>query len=300
MITAEELETLRKQKDAVILAHYYAAPDVQAVADYVGDSFYLSKIAAGLTCRTIVFAGVRFMGECAKLLNPDKDVLMPDARADCFMAHMVENSYIKECREKYDDLAVMCYVNSTTETKSYCDVCVTSANAVNIAKKLPNKNILFVPDKNLGRYVAEQVPEKNFIFNDGFCPIHERIRFEEIAHLKREHPGVKVLAHPECKKKVLALADYIGSTSGILKYAAQHDDEEFIIATEIGIKYMLERDNPQKKYYFSQTMPVCLNMKMNTLDKVIEVLKSGKNDVQVPEEYIKPAKKTLTRMLELA
>ncbi|TCS77049.1 quinolinate synthase NadA [Pectinatus cerevisiiphilus] len=300
MINDEELTVLKKQRDAVILAHYYAAPEVQDIADYVGDSFYLSKVAAGIKCRTIIFAGVRFMGECAKILNPQKDVLMPDDRADCFMAHMIDNEFIKKCREKYDDLAVVCYVNSTTETKVYSDVCVTSSNAVNIVRKLPNKNILFIPDKNLGRHVAMQVPEKHFIFNDGFCPIHEHMRASEISTLKKLHPQAKVLAHPECNEDVIKLADYIGSTSGILNYAAKSDDKEFIIATEIGIRHKLMRANAEKNYYFPETVPKCLNMKLNTLDSVIKVLKNGGNAIQVDEKLAGPARKTLVRMLELA
>ncbi|MDQ0203615.1 quinolinate synthase NadA [Pectinatus haikarae] len=300
MINDEDLTALKKQRNAVILAHYYAAPEVQDVADYVGDSFYLSKIAAGIKCSTIVFAGVKFMGECAKILNPQKDVLMPDDRADCFMAHMIDNEFIKECRNKFEDLAVVCYINSTTETKVCSDVCVTSSNAVNIVQKLPNKNILFIPDKNLGRHVAMQVPEKNFIFNDGFCPIHEHMRIQEILALKKAHPNAAVLAHPECNEEIINTADYIGSTSGILNYAAQNHNTEFIIATEIGIMHKLKLANAKKNYYFPDTVPKCLNMKLNTLDSVVKVLKNGSNSVHVAEELIEPARRTLVRMLELA
>ena len=300
MINNAEIKKLKEESDAVILAHYYATPDVQDIADYIGDSFYLSKIAADIKCHTIVFAGVKFMGECAKMLSPQKDVLMPDARADCFMAHMIDNDFIKKTRKEYDDLAVVCYVNSTTQTKAYSDVCVTSSNAVNIVKKLPNKNILFIPDKNLGHYVAKQIPDKHFIFNEGFCPIHEHMRCHEIQALAAQHPDAKILAHPECSADIIKIADYIGSTSGILNYAAKSSDKEFIIATEIGVKHKLEQNDPNKKYYFPETIPKCLNMKLNTLESVIAVLKSGENAITVADELIEPARRTLTRMLELA
>ena len=180
----EEILRLKKEKDAVILAHYYVAPEVQEMADYIGDSFFLSKKAVELKEKIIVFCGVEFMGESAKMLNPDKKVLMPDLTADCPMAHMVTKETVDEARAKYDDLAVVCYVNSTAEIKSWSDVCVTSANAVKIVKKLPQKNILFIPDKNLAHFVAANAPEKNFIYNDGYCPRHEFMDAQEIAELK--------------------------------------------------------------------------------------------------------------------
>ena len=182
----EEIRQLKQEKDAVLLAHYYVDEEVQKIADYVGDSFYLSKIASSLNNRTLVFCGVSFMGESGKLLSPEKTVLMPDASADCPMAHMVSKAEIDEARSKYDDLAVVCYINSTAEVKTWADVCVTSANAVKIVRNLPNKNILFIPDKNLGRYVKQQVPEKNVMLVKGYCPIHEFIKPEEIKALKQK------------------------------------------------------------------------------------------------------------------
>ncbi|MBR2009476.1 MAG: quinolinate synthase NadA [Peptococcaceae bacterium] len=212
-----EIAALKQEKDAVILAHYYVRPEVQAIADYIGDSFYLSKVAANLDAKTIVFAGVFFMGESAKVLNPGKTVLLPDMKADCAMAHMADVATIQKMRETYDDLAVVCYINSTAELKQHSDVCVTSSNAVKIVKALPNKNIFFIPDRNLARYVAAQVPEKNFVFNEGYCPIHEQILMNELHEVKAAHPQALVLAHPECKKELLDEADYIGSTSGIIE-----------------------------------------------------------------------------------
>lgn len=299
MTKKEELEQLKREKDAVILAHYYVDAEVQAAADYVGDSYYLSKVASKLPNRTLVFCGVSFMGESAKLLSPDKTVLMPDAAADCPMAHMVKKETIDNARKEYSDLAVVCYVNSTAEIKSWSDVCVTSANAVDIVRRLPNQNILFIPDKNLARFVAEQVPEKNILFNNGYCPIHEVMKASEIQSLKEQHPQARVLVHPECNKEVLELADYIGSTSGIISWAEKSESSEFIIGTEAGVLYQLEKVRPDGKFYFPETLPVCADMKKITLDKVLQVLRTGENEVNVPQELTEAAGDTLVRMLEL-
>ncbi|MCR0419457.1 quinolinate synthase NadA [[Clostridium] innocuum] len=300
MTKQEEIKQLKLEKDAVLLAHYYVPAEVQEIADYVGDSFYLSKVASKLTNKVLVFCGVSFMGESGKLLNPDKAVLMPDASADCPMAHMVTKAEIDDVRARYEDLAVVCYINSTAEIKSWSDVCVTSANAVQIVKKLPNQNILFIPDKNLGRYVAEQVPEKNVMLVKGYCPVHEEMKVKEIQELKQLHPLAEVLAHPECNASVLSIADYIGSTTGILKQAAASNAKEFIIATEIGVRYELEKQNPKKTFYFPKTEPVCMDMKKITLDGILHVLRTGENGAAVASSIAEPSKATLNRMLELA
>ena len=299
MTIQEEIQKLKKEKNAVILAHYYVRPEVQDLADYIGDSFYLSKVAVGLEEQTIVFCGVSFMGESAKILNPSKTVLMPDAKADCAMAHMASPEAIMKVREQYDDLAVVCYINSTAELKEYSDVCVTSANAVKIVKALPNKNIYFIPDKNLAHFIAEQVPEKNFIYNDGYCPVHEKMLVEEVKSLKEEHPEAELLAHPECNQAIREIADYLGSTTGIIKYATEHDGKEYIICTEDGVLYKLEEANPDKKFYFPKTEPVCEDMKLITPEKILHVLKTGENEMHLTEERRERSKRPLERMLEL-
>lgn len=299
MSIIDEIKALKEEKDAVILAHYYVRPEVQEIADYIGDSFYLSKVAVGLDAKTIVFAGVFFMGESAKILNPGKTVLLPDFKADCAMAHMADKETIQKMREKYDDLAVVCYINSTAELKQYSDVCVTSANAVKIVKALPNKNIFFIPDRNLARHVANQVPEKNFVFNEGYCPIHEQILLEEVKAAKAKHPNALLLTHPECKKELVDMSDYIGSTSGIIDFATKSEAEEFIICTENGVRYELEKNNPDKKFYFTKTEPVCHDMKTITLEKIRDVLKTGENAVEITEDMRERSKKPLNRMLEL-
>ena len=278
MTVAEEIQKLKKEKDAIILAHYYVRPEVQDVADYIGDSFYLSKIAASAKEKTIVFCGVGFMGASATILSQDKTVLMPAMDADCPMAHMATEEGIRKVREEYDDVAVVCYINSTAALKELSDVCVTSANAVKIVKALPNKNIFFIPDRNLAHFIAEQVPEKHFIYNEGFCIVHEFMDPEEVKEAKEAHPEALVLAHPECPQTVLKQADYIGSTSGIIKYAQDSNNKEFIICTECGVQYKLETTCPDKKFYFTETVPVCKNMKKVFLEKVLHVLKTGENE----------------------
>ena len=300
MTIADEINKLKKEKNAVILAHYYVNPEVQDIADYIGDSFYLSKVAVELTEQTIVFCGVSFMGESAKVLNPGKTVLMPDASADCAMAHMADTDTIRKMREQYEDLAVVCYINSTAELKEHSDVCVTSANAVKIVRAIPNKNIFFIPDRNLAHFVAEQVPEKNFVYNEGYCPVHEKMSVAEIRKAKKMYPEAEVLSHPECPKAVLELSDYIGSTTGIIDYAGQSNSREFIICTENGVRHKLENDYPEKKFYFTETEPVCEDMKTITLEKILHVLKTGENEVRVSDERRENSRKPLERMLELA
>lgn len=296
----EEIKKLKQEKDAVILAHYYVRPEVQDIADYIGDSFYLSKVAAKAKEKTIVFCGVSFMGESAKMMSPEKTILMPDLSADCPMAHMADAETIQKMRDTYEDLAVVCYINSTAELKQYSDVCVTSSNAVKIVKNLPNKNIFFIPDRNLAHFIADQVPEKNFVFNQGFCPTHERMEAEEVMKQKEEHPEALVIAHPECNAELLELADYIGSTSGIIDYATKSEAKEFIVCTEEGVLYKLQQNNPEKKFYFPESVPVCPNMKKNTLEKVLHVLKTGENQVEVSEELSIAAVKPLEAMHVLA
>ena len=295
-----QIEQLKNKKNAVILAHYYAPAEVQEIADYVGDSFYLAKVAKQSYADIIVFCGVQFMGESAKILNPDKKVLMPDLTADCPMAHMVADGIIEEMRKKYNDLAVVCYINSTAELKCKSDVCVTSSNAVKIVRSLPNKNIFFIPDHNLGSFVAEQVPEKNIILNDGCCPIHKKITAVQVLAEKENHPKAKVLTHPECDASVIELSDYVGSTADIIAYAKKSETKEFIICTEDGVDYKLITDNPDKHFYFPDPHPCCADMKLNTLKSVLSVLQNEDKEVTVDDATRKGALKPLERMLELA
>ena len=296
----EQINRLKKEKNAVILAHYYVDGEVQAIADYVGDSYFLAKKATTVDADVILFCGVSFMGESAKILNPQKKVVMADKNADCPMAHMVDELKIKEVREQYPDVSVVCYVNSTAEIKALSDVCVTSSNALKIVKNLPNKDIFFIPDNNLGRYTAEQIPEKHFIFNDGFCHVHKSIHKEELLKAKEAKPEAVVVAHPECTPDVLEEADYIGSTSQIIDYVIESDKKEFIVCTEIGVFYELEQKNPEKKFYSVGHRQFCPNMKRISLEGVAQALETLEPEVELPEDLRVKAELPLKRMLEYA
>ncbi len=294
------IEHLKKSKNAVILAHYYTPNEIQDIADCTGDSFYLAKAARQSTADIIVFCGVSFMGESAKILNPGKKVLMPDPSADCPMAHMVKPGLIQEMRETYEDLAVVCYINSTAELKCQSDVCVTSSNAVKITRALPNKHIFFIPDRNLGSYVAAQVPEKHIILNDGYCPVHMTITAAQVLAAKEKHPTALVLSHPECAADVLAHSDYIGSTADLIRYAKESAARRFIVCTEDGVLFRLRAENPEKYFYFPDPRPCCPDMKQNTLERILSVLENEEGAIEVNEEVCRQALIPLNRMLELA
>ena len=298
--TIQQMNEWKQKKNAVILAHYYVSEEVQALADYVGDSFYLAKVAKDTDASVLVFCGVSFMGESAKILNPDKVVLMPDLTADCPMAHMATAERIAEMRRKYEDLAVVCYINSTAELKCLSDVCVTSSNAVKIVRALSNRTVFFIPDRNLGRYVAEQVPEKNVILNDGCCPIHAAMTADDIKAEIAKHPDALVVAHPECEEEVLLLSDYIGSTAEIISYVKDCDRNEFIVGTEVGVAYRLREDNPGKSFYFTERLPCCVDMKLNTPERILHVLATGENEVIIKDDIIERALVPLDRMLDIA
>jgi quinolinate synthase len=296
----EEIEHWKKKRNAVILAHYYTRPEIQQLADYVGDSLYLSKIAASLTEQTLVFCGVKFMGESAKLLCPDKNVLMPDQRASCPMAHMCTKEIIDQVRRENTDVAVVCYINSTAALKACSDVCVTSSHAYEVVNALPQKNIFFISDRNLGHYLAEKMPHKHFIFNKGFCPIHERITVSSLREAKEKHPTALVLAHPECRAEVLNQSDFVGSTSQIIQFAKQSDVSSFIVCTEIGVSYALHQAMPDKQFYFPSPEPICHDMKRITPSQVLSVLKTSKNSILMSEEQMLNARPSLDRMMELS
>lgn len=299
-IKTEEIIKLIKSKDIVLLAHYYTTPDIQALADYVGDSFYLCQIAAKAREKIILICGVKFMGESLKLLCPSKKVLLPEAEAKCPMANMTSAEEIRKARETHEDLAVVCYINSNLEVKSLSDVCVTSANAEKVVKQLPEKNIYFVPDQNLGNFIASKIPEKNFFFSQGYCYVHQEMSIERLTELKDKHPKAIVLAHPECSKPVLEVADYVGSTSGILQRATILDDNEFIICTEMGINFELEKNNSNKKFYFVDPAPICQDMKKISLESVYRAIKYEKEELILDPTMIEKATKSLDRMMELA
>jgi len=296
----EKIKTMKQEKDILVLAHYYVDGSVQEVADFVGDSYYLSQMALLQKQQVILFCGVRFMGESAKILNPDKKIIIVDQEADCPMAHMVNKEEIKKIKEQCKDVAIVCYINSTAETKAFSDVCVTSSNAVSIVKQLPEKNIFFIPDGNLGQYVQSQLPEKNIIIHEGYCYVHHNITKEQVKKVKKKVPDAKILAHPECTKEVLEMADYIGSTSGILHYATESVSKRFIICTEKGILHELHKKNPDKIFYFIEPQPSCLDMKKITLPKVYQAIKTLEPEIKINDDVQEEAKKPLERMHTLA
>lgn len=296
----EHIRKLQREKDTVILAHYYVDDDVQEIADFVGDSYFLARKVVDTPQKNILFCGVSFMAESAKILNPDKKVIMADETADCPMAHMADAAKIREVRQKYDDVAVVCYVNSTAEIKAESDVCVTSSNAVRVVRALPNQHIFFIPDNNLGRYVAGQVPDKTFIFHDGFCHVHTGITAQSVREAKKIHPEALVLSHPECTADVLAISDFIGSTSEIIDFTCASGQDQFIICTEMGIFYELQQKNPEKKFYSAGHSQFCPNMKKITLEKVEKALEEMSPEMVVGDELAHSANRSLARMLELA
>ena len=295
---SEKILKLKKEKNAIILAHLYQIPEIQEIADYVGDSYYLSQVARDAKEDLIIFCGVKFMAESAKVLSPEKTVILPAPNAGCPMEDMAEVEDVEEMIKKYPDAFKVCYINSSYEVKALCDASVTSSSALNIIKNIPNKQILFLPDQNLGGYISEFFPEKEFILWRGFCPTHHRITAEDIIKAKEEHPNVKVLSHPECSKEVRDLSDYIGSTSGIINYATECEDKEFIIATEEGVLHQLKKKNPDKKFYFPEVM-VCPNMKKTSLQDVYDALDGKKEEVILDEEIRKKALTSLENMHKL-
>ena len=294
-----EIEKMKQQKNAVIVAHYYQLDEVQEIADITGDSFALSRYCASSEYETIVFCGVRFMAESAYILSPQKKVLLPVLSAGCPMAEMATVEDLRREKAKYDDLTVVCYVNSTAEVKAESDICCTSSNAIKVVKAAKTKNVLFIPDKNLGAYIKERVPEKNVILWDGYCITHERAREDSIIKARERYPEAQALMHPECNPKLLAYADFIGSTKQIIDYAKKSDKRSFIIGTEKGIMYQLKKDNPDKEFYLLSPDFVCFNMKKTKLSDVYSSLLNEQYEIRVEEDIRKKAETALARMLEI-
>jgi len=295
----EEVLRLKEKENAVILAHNYQVPEIQDVADFIGDSLELSRKAADVKADKIVFCGVDFMAEIAKILNPGKRVLIPDANALCPMAAMLEPGDILKARKEHPNASVLLYVNTSAVCKAEADYACTSANAVQVAKAIPEKEVLFGPDANLCEYVQENVPEKKFypIPARGFCPPHARIKVPEVLGLKQAHPDAKVIAHPECARGVRQIAHHIESTSGMLRMARDSPVKEFIIATEKGMIYRLQKELPQKTFFEVNT--ICPRMKLHTIGKVRDALKFGQYEVVVPEEIVERALKSIQRMTSI-
>ena len=294
-----KIQQLKIEKDAIILAHYYERPEIQDIADYVGDSYYLSKIARDCKESTIVFCGVKFMAESAKILSPQKTVLLPNIDAGCPMAEMADADTLAKVKEEHPNAAVVCYINSTAEVKALCDVSVTSSSAVKIIENIDKDEIIFLPDKNLGEYISEKFPNKKFILWNGFCITHKKVKVENIDAIKLLKPEAKVLVHPECEASVRNVADFIGSTGEIIAYATKSSIKEFVIATEVGILHRLKKIKPRAEFYPVSDKAVCEYMKMITVEKLYESLRDNKFEVKVPEEIALKARLPIERMLEI-
>ncbi|MBT4511204.1 MAG: quinolinate synthase NadA [Chloroflexi bacterium] len=294
----ERINKLRKERNAIIIAHNYQRGEVQDIADFVGDSLELSQKAAKIDADVIVFCGVHFMAETASILSPDKTVLIPDKDSGCPMADMIDADALRKLKSEHPTAKVVCYVNSSAEVKAESDICCTSSNATRIVASFPvDQEIIFIPDQYLGHYAASQSGREVILWH-GYCPTHAKIIPPDIEQLRQDHPNAKVVVHPECRPDVIALADEVASTSGILKYCQREDIHEVIVGTEMGIIHRLEKENPGKQFFPISKKAVCPNMKRITLEKVQYALEEMTPEVKVPENIRLKAKAAVDRMLE--
>jgi quinolinate synthase len=294
----ERLLQLKKERNAIILAHYYMRAEVQEVADYIGDSFGLSQMAKDTDADVILFCGVHFMAESAKILNPDKIVLMPDERSGCPMADMVTAEGLRKLKQEHPNATVVAYVNTSADVKSETDICCTSSNALKVINAVPTDEIIWVPDKNLGHYVS-QFTDKKMIIWQGYCNTHDLLKPEEVLELKAQYPDAPIVVHPECNPDVVALADYVGSTTGILKYCRESNFKDYIVATEEGVRYMLEKESPEKNFHFASRFMVCPNMKVHNVKKMVRALETMQPQIEVDPVVAEKARRSLERMLEV-
>ena len=293
-----KISRLKKERNAVILVHNYQKPEIQDIADFLGDSFGLAQAAVKTDADVIVLCGVDFMAEIAAVLNPKRKVLLPVKEAGCPAADMITVKELQAKKKEFPDAAVVCYVNSSAAVKAESDVCCTSANAVAIVNSLPNKRIIFIPDKNLGLYVQSQAKDKEIITWRGICPTHVRVPLEEVLNARKDHPDAEFIAHPECEANVLKEADYIGGTGGMIKYIKKSGSKEFIVGTEQGLIYRLKKENPGKEFYSPSPHFLCANMKLTTLGWVAHSLEMLVYEIKVPGDIAERARKSLMKMLE--
>lgn len=294
------VEKLKRQKNAVVLAHFYEPVEIQLAADFVGDSLELARRCKALEAERIVFCGVSFMAETAKLLCPEKQVFIPAPDAGCFMADMIDENHILKLREEHPKASVVCYINSTARTKAVCDICCTSANAIKIARSVDGDEIIFVPDRNLGNYVAQRVKEKQFFFHAGCCPIHDNLKLEKVLEAKDKHPNAPVLTHPECRPEICGASDFVGSTSQILNFVADSDNNEFIICTEEGVIDRMRMLYPKKRFFNPDKETLfCPGMKRITTEMLIDTLENGTGEISLDESLRERALLPITRMLEI-
>ncbi len=296
----QEILKLKEEKNAVILAHYYQKDEIQEIADYIGDSLYLAQISTKLKEDVIVFCGVHFMAETTKILVPEKQVLLPELKAGCPMADMVNTSGLIDYKKEHPNAKIICYVNSTAEVKALSDICVTSSNAKTIAKHFLGEKLLYVPDQNLGNYLNEQIPSLNMDLWPGHCCIHNNLTIAQVKEKQHQYPEAKLIVHPEANPEVVAMADYVGSTKALLNYTINDGASQYIVGTEQGILYEMKRSNPDKEFILLSEHLVCRTMKMTNLEKVYKVLKENSNQITVDSDVASKAKLAIDRMLELS
>lgn len=294
----ERIKALAREQNAVILSHNYTDPEVQDIADYTGDSLELSRIAAKTEAEKIIFCGVHFMAETAKILSPEKTVLIPDRNAGCPMADTITLEELRDFKAKYPGVPVVAYVNTSAEIKSEVDVCCTSGNALNLVKNFPSERMLFVPDRNLGSYIQKMVPEKELICWQGSCPVHQKITAVDLVRAKRLHPNALAVTHPECDKEVVALSDIVASTSGMIRQIKESQAKEFIICTERGLIHQFAKANPDKIFYNPSPINICPNMKKITMEKLLRCLETGNDEIILSQEIIEKAKISIERMIQ--
>jgi quinolinate synthase len=295
----EQIARLKQEKNAIILAHNYQLPEIQDIADYVGDSLELARVSQGITQNTILLCGVYFMAEITKILNPNKTVLMPDQHAGCPMANMITPEQLLSEKKNNPNAAVICYVNSNADVKALSDICCTSANGMKVARALSENEVLFIPDQYLGSYIAKRLPNKKFILWPGYCPTHMVFSREELMKLKDKYPDARIVAHPECRLDVQEVADTICSTSQMIKYAQDNDAEQFIICTELGMLHRLKKENPAKEFIPGSPNAICPNMKLTTVEKIMWSLQRDEHKIEIDEQTRRHALGSIERMLKI-
>lgn len=296
----EKIKKLKEEKNAIVLAHSYQNIEVDEVADFVGDSLYLSQMAKNTNADIIVFAGVYFMAQTAKIISPDKKVLLPNLHAGCLMADMINHEQMVRFKKDYPDTPVVCYINSTAEVKAECDICCTSSNALEIVKSLNTNRVLFIPDANLGKWVEKQLSNVEVITYDGNCPVHNNIKIEDITEARKKYPNARILIHPECKPEVSELGDYVGSTSGIIDYVKKSKDKQFVIVTEKGVADRLKRDYPEKEFILIKDNMLCESMKLTTLGEILYSLENEVNEITLDEKVRRLSSNCIEKMLKVS
>lgn len=296
----EKIKKLKEEKNAIVLAHSYQNIEVDEVADFVGDSLYLSQMAKNTNADIIVFAGVYFMAQTAKIISPDKKVLLPNLHAGCLMADMINHEQMVRFKKDYPDTPVVCYINSTAEVKAECDICCTSSNALEIVKSLNTNRVLFIPDANLGKWVEKQLSNVEVITYDGNCPVHNNIKIDDITEARKKYPNARILIHPECKPEVSELGDYVGSTSGIIDYVKKSKDKQFVIVTEKGVADRLKRDYPEKEFILIKDNMLCESMKLTTLEEILYSLENEVNEITLDEKVRRLSSNCIEKMLKVS